>query len=122
MVISPLGLRICTARNASMASGGSSSSSLGVSRETCSSGWKAAPAGANEGPAGETCVPGPGSGYTGAPEPGETGWADTGTADPGPADTGLADTGLADTGLADTGLVDGGPADARPADMGLAAV
>src|SRR3954449_8988792 len=38
MVISPLGLRICTARNASMASGGSSSTWPGVSRETPSSG------------------------------------------------------------------------------------
>ena len=37
MVISPLGLRICTARIASMASGGSSSSSASVSRETCGS-------------------------------------------------------------------------------------
>ena len=34
MVISPLGLRICTARIASIANGGSSSSRVGVSRET----------------------------------------------------------------------------------------
>ena len=34
MVISPLGFRICTARIASMANGGSSSSRVGVSRET----------------------------------------------------------------------------------------
>src|SRR4029453_3900683 len=43
IVISPLGLRICTARNASMASGGSSSSRPGVSRETCSAGLGSVP-------------------------------------------------------------------------------
>src|SRR3954447_3901525 len=102
MVISPLGLRICTARNASMASGGSSSSRPGVSRETCSSGAN----GESMGDPGPPDVPTAPS-ETGAAPP-ETGMAapETGADDTGEADTGWSD-GDDDTG-ADTGAVEVG--------------
>ena len=56
MVTSPLGFRICTARIASMANGGSSSSRVGVSRETYGSVTASSGSGAADGaPPSEPC-------------------------------------------------------------------
>src|SRR3954468_24852280 len=127
MVISPLGLRICTARNASMASGGSSSSEPGVSRETCSSGANGEPAGdpgtleaggapsetGTEVPAADAAEPDTGAAppETGAAAseagaaPPETGEDDTGESDTGGSDRG-GDTGADEVGAVDTGTGD----------------